>query len=953
MENENNGKNIAAIRMVTRLVFIWFMKQKELVPGYLFTEKDVKEILLDLSPDGDSYYKAILQNLFFATLNTPTAQRKFRAQIESQNKNKDFMEHSYYRYERYFKDPRRILSLFKDIPFLNGGLFDCLDEWLDEAGENRYIRIDGFSDRADNPLHVPNCLFFSPEQSVDLNKEYGTKNVKYTVRGLINILESYNFTIDENTPVDEEIALDPELLGRVFENLLASYNPETATTARKATGSYYTPREIVSYMVEESLKQFLKTALGPAQDLDEKLNSLLSYNTDINPFNDHDSSKLINAINSLKIIDPAVGSGAFPMGILQRLVLVLSKLDPHNEKWERQQIDAVEKNVSDIAMKRILIAEIERNFRKNELDYGRKLYLIQNCIYGVDIQPIAIQIAKLRFFISLLVDEKLDAEEKDKGIKPLPNLDFKLVCANSLIGLPEMHKPSSDNYALAALESEKQELGKEYVRKLNSGKLDIFEKKQIGDRLKSIDKKIAATRQTGCDESDVHSLFSSSDTITGLQDVRAKYFAATSKAEKNKLKDKFFKIQEQIRAEVGWSVQDAAQTKLFGYEGVKLKTKTKGTEKAAKLGAWDPFSNKPCEWFDPEWMFGADNGFDIVIANPPYVRQEDIKEFKPAFKEQYECFTGTADLYVYFYERSFKLLKDNGILTFISSNKYFRAGYGEKLRGFLATNSTIHQLIDFGDAPVFTAIAYPSIIVLSKSKALNGNKSRVFSWDPAAATDEFVSYFNSGSFLMPQAELKPDGWRLESQKVLNLLAKLRKAGKPLGEYVNGRFYRGILTGLNEAFVVDRVTRDRLIAEHKSSADVLKPFLRGRDVKRWQARPQDLWLMFIPWHFPLHQDNAITGASKKAETEFKRLYPAIYRHLFGFKEALSARNAVETGIRYEWYALQRWGAEYWREFEQSKIIIPAITDAVNYASDTEGYFSNDKTSLCITDKPNFL
>jgi len=380
VEKDKNGENIAVIRMITRLIFIWFMKQKKLAPDYLFKEAEVKGILLDLAPESSSYYKAILQNLFFATLNTPASQRKFRTQKEFKGSNKDFMEHGYYRYEKYFKDPGRILSLFKDIPFLNGGLFDCLDEWLEENKENRYIRIDGFSDRSDNPLNVPNFLFFSAERNVDLNKDYGTKNKKYPVRGLINILESYNFTINENTPVDEEIALDPELLGRVFENLLASYNPDTATTARKSTGSYYTPREIINYMVEQSLKEYFRTRLALSPDLDKNLDSLLSYNTDVNPFDNAESAELINAVNQLKIIDPAVGSGAFPMGILQKLVLVLSKLDPHNEKWEVQQIEAVERNVSDVALKKILISEIERNFRKNELDYGRKLYLIQNCI---------------------------------------------------------------------------------------------------------------------------------------------------------------------------------------------------------------------------------------------------------------------------------------------------------------------------------------------------------------------------------------------------------------------------------------------------------------------------------------------------------------------------------------------------------------------------------------------
>jgi hypothetical protein len=175
------------------------------------------------------------------------------------------------------------------------------------------------------------------------------------------------------------------------------------------------------------------------------------------------------------------------------------------------------------------------------------------------------------------------------------------------------------------------------------------------------------------------------------------------------------------------------------------------------------------------------------------------------------------------------------------------------------------------------------------------------------------------------------------QLPLALLGKLRRAGPPLGEYVKGRFYYGIKTGLNDAFVVDRSTRDRLIVEHKSSAELLKPFLRGRDVKRWRLVSEDKWLIFVPWHFPLHEDSAIQGPSEKAEAEFKKRYPAVYRHLSTFKEPLAARNRAETGVRYEWYALQRWGADYWREFEHSKVLYPDIYEHQSFVWEDSGFY----------------
>jgi type I restriction-modification system DNA methylase subunit len=253
------------IRLITRLIFVWFIKEKGLLPDDLFNKARLDLLLNYGDPNDSAYYKAILQNLFFATLNqemnTPDKRdnRKFRHKAaKTGGRDQHYMIHNVYRYERYFKNPAQALALFSTIPFLNGGLFECLDK-ADPDDPQKILRIDGFSNRPDNELVVPDFLFFAGEQEVDLNQVYGTTNRRYKVRGLINILDSYKFTITENTPIEEEIALDPELLGKVFENLLAAYNPETETTARKQTGSFYTPREIVNYMVDESLIAYLES----------------------------------------------------------------------------------------------------------------------------------------------------------------------------------------------------------------------------------------------------------------------------------------------------------------------------------------------------------------------------------------------------------------------------------------------------------------------------------------------------------------------------------------------------------------------------------------------------------------------------------------------------------------------------------------------------------------------
>ena len=435
------------IRLLTRLIFCWFLKEKDgLIPENLFHPTDLAKMLKGFDPESETsstYYQAILQNLFFATLNQRMGKdgngKPYRvfAKDEGFAKNRATYDvNNLYRYESIFRDgPDAALAHFADIPFLNGGLFECLDRTEDGTDKKRYL--DGFSRNAKKRPHVPNRLFFDSGETADLSTAYGdTKRKAERVTGLITILNRYKFTIVENTPIDQEIALDPELLGKVFENLLASYNEETRTTARKQTGSFYTPRPIVDYMVDESLKAHLTRALVEEACMNEPdaragLDLLFAYTEKEHPFTASEVACLIAAIDALKILDPACGSGAFPMGVLHKLVTILGKLDPDNVRWKQTQLAKL-----DSAPMR---EELERAFADNNDDYGRKLYLIENCLYGVDIQPIAIQITKLRFFISLVCDQKTNRNKKENhGIRPLPNLETKFVAANSLIGVPEM-----------------------------------------------------------------------------------------------------------------------------------------------------------------------------------------------------------------------------------------------------------------------------------------------------------------------------------------------------------------------------------------------------------------------------------------------------------------------------------------------------------------------------------
>ncbi|QGY42174.1 hypothetical protein GM418_00440 [Maribellus comscasis] len=664
---EHKGKNV--IRLLTRLLFIWFIKEKKLVPEEIFDENYVANNLIkDFTPqkphgvfatgkNTSMYYRAILQNLFFATLNQEMGKRQFRIPKRHMNVS------NLMRYQNYFKDDgdKVFLDLMNAVPFMNGGLFECLDkphpEIKGKQGGDIIIYEDGFSDRDDNVVEVPDFLFFDVDEEVDISDDIGSTNRIYKeakTRGLLEILKSYKFTITENTPIEEDVALDPELLGKVFENLLASYNPETKTTARKQTGSFYTPREIVNYMVDESLIAYLKNTIKnwdgvDNKQLDEDLHTLVAFDNPRNPFEDKNElqNQIIKALDNCKILDPACGSGAFPMGILQKMVYILHKVDPSNTEWKHRQILRVDtaiqslEEIEDAEFREKSIRElnqqktdIDEAFKNNELDYGRKLYLIENCIYGVDIQSIATQISKLRFFISLVVDQKIDKTKKNFGVLPLPNLETKFVTANTLIGI---EKPDQQGNLF-----------------------DNEEVKKLEDKLKKI---------------------------------RHKLFSSKSPARKRELREEDKLLREEI----------AELLKNSGWHN----------ETARQLASWDPYDqNASSPFFDPEWMFDISFGFDIIIGNPPY------KEFTlPLFlKKEYKTFN-VKELYSFFIEKCVSsLLKPEGCLSFITGSLYIKGIKFEPLREFLLSNVLAKVIWNVGDS-VFEKVQMPTtILICSKEK---------------------------------------------------------------------------------------------------------------------------------------------------------------------------------------------------------------------------------------------
>ncbi len=428
------------IRLITRLMFVWFIKQKTLVPDKLFDEDYLKTILKDFDSQSETvgnYYNAILQNLFFATLNRAIEDEDGQKRRFAELKGKRDIK-SLYRYDEMFTiSKEEVIKLFSDVPFMNGGLFECLDKTKSIDGVEQPYNYDGFSRNdsrfADGRYRqravVPNVLFFKPE------------------KGLLSILKRYNFTIEENTPAEQIVALDPELLGKVFENLLGAYNPETKETARNQSGSFYTPREIVSYMVDESLIAYLgDTPL---------VRSMFNDNFEPDELHWSDYQLIAGKLKSIKIFDPACGSGAFPMGLLNRIVDLLKKIET------------------------------------DKSTYDLKLNIIENCIYGCDIQSIATQITKLRFFISLICDCDKDADKPNFGIPTLPNLETKFVTANSLIGIKDKGKAVQGNLfidsQISELKSQLRMVRHEHFRAKTAGEKVRLRKKDESLRAELVD----------------------------------------------------------------------------------------------------------------------------------------------------------------------------------------------------------------------------------------------------------------------------------------------------------------------------------------------------------------------------------------------------------------------------------------------------------------------------------
>ena len=796
------------IRMITRIMFVWFIKQKELVPNRIFDIEYLSTILKEFDPYSTTvgnYYNAILQNLFFATLNCAIEDENGNTRKFATSTKRDVK--TLYRYAEMFSiSEQEIVNLFSEVPFLNGGLFECLDKTRYIDGVEQCYNFDGFSrndarfadGRFKHRAVVPNILFFEPE------------------KGLLSILSRYNFTIEENSPEEQQVALDPELLGKVFENLLGAYNPETKETARNQSGSFYTPREIVNYMVDESLIAYLGN--------NDFVRSLFSYDFTFDKAKSNEYLKIADKLKAVKILDPACGSGAFPMGLLNRMIDILERISP------------------------------------NEDIYELKLSVIENCLYGCDIQSIAAQITKLRFFISLICNCEKDASKPNFGIPTLPNLETNFVSANSLI-----------------------------AKKKEDRQLNLFKSEEI----ESIKKE--------------------------LHQIRHLHFSAKSTSTKHRLREKDLALREEL-------IELLSDENNFASDDAK------------QLAEWNPYDqNDTSSFFDPEWMFGVADGFDIVMGNPPYIQlQNNGGELAKLYEGcGYSTFARTGDIYCLFYERGWQLLKKDGHLCYITSNKWMRAGYGEKTRDFFANKTNPLLLIDFAGVKIFeSATVDTNILLFSRS---NNQHKTICAITNKQNKD---SVKNLSDFVRQQDTIcdfsTSDSWVILSPIEQSIKRKIEAVGTPLKDW-DINIYRGVLTGCNEAFIIDSTKRKEILSncqteeERKRTDELIRPILRGRDIKRYGYEWAELWLIatFPSRHYNIEE------------------YPAVKQYLLSFgieRLEQTGKTHIVNGEKVKsrkkthnkWFETQD-SISYWDLFFQPHICWKAVGRNLSFAKVDSGIF----------------
>lgn len=704
-------------------------------------------------------------------------------------------------------------------------------------------------------------------------------------KNLLEFFESYNFTIDENDPYDSEVGIDPEMLGHIFENLLEE---------NREKGAFYTPKEIVHYMCQESLIQYLRTHLpectedeSPATKALENFirNGIVGERNDKKNFVVQQAKRIEKLLDKVKICDPAIGSGAFPMGMLQEIFKAKTALDL-------------------------------------TLDHAEtKKQIIQNCIYGVDIENGAVEIARLRFWLSLVVDEDTP--------QPLPNLDYKIMQGNSLLESFEGINLKFERKKFEVkVEKQKNLFGE--VNEPQMSLTDYLQGKQDSNEFDIVELEDKYFNSNDADEKEA--------IRTKIDKIEKDFISEQLEKKEHELKELIRSKEYDYLMDISQATTEAMEIKISNGKKAKQLEKLKIELQKVEESKRKLFSLKPHQ--KPYFLWSLyfmdvfnQGGFDIVIGNPPYIEHKKLKDIAYLLKEKYKVYSGATDISAYFFELGFNLLNKKGTLQYISSNKFFNTGWGKELRKYLLSN-TIDFLVNFEQVEVFEGVLVSSVIVSGKKEIpqkAHELKYTEFYKDKQWKVN-FHEHLANANKLIKQNSFDENEWSFANENDLALKKKIELSGEKIKNITTIDIKRGVTTGYDPAFIIEN--KDEIPA---NSGAVVKYLIKGRDIKRYLTPESKSILLFIPWHFPLHNDPTVNGASDEAERRLKSDYPELYKHLKSHHEGLSKRNKEETGIRYEWYALQRCAASYFEQFEEEKIVWPLTADKWGFAIDTKKHY----------------
>ncbi len=814
------------------------------------------------------------------------------------------------------------------IPYLNSSLFDKTPLEL-KGHEIRLLK--------NEPLEI------YPKSILKKDKDFQEKKDLPLLEYLFTFLHVYDFTttpkdIKDNKNTSESRLINPSVLGLVFEKL-NGYKE----------GSFYTPSFITSYMCSESITPIVLDKFNQKYNIECKdLKELKNYLK--NSYKEDKRKEYLQLLLALRICDPAVGSGHFLVSALNEMVRIayelglVASLYRHSLRLENDEIIIQHTQTGEIFNYTKVHSENDPHHHIQKELFELKKSIIENCLFGVDINPNSCEITKLRLWIELLKYSYYIFEEgkNTNALETLPNIDINIKCGNSLIFNFPLNSKLTIGQTLEFSKNLKAEI-KEYKNSV------MFYKEGLGEKAKIL------------------------QNIAKLKSLIINYFIEQHQAKRHLKESLKAFISEygdgifDISTAFGMEMLKIARHKDNNYKFVPTLTKKQpspiGVE-ANKLlikikECYETLENlknsKTLEWrFEfPEVLDDEGDflGFDCIIGNPPYIRQEQIKDIKPLLQKQYQDFyNSTADIYTYFFALSYHLLKDKGFNAFITSNKYARAKYGAKLREWLLKKTTIVSYMELNALKVFESAAVDTSI-MSFIKQTPSKESSFNYYEPTP--DDKNDLKSTHSLPMKQNALSTESFIFANASFLDLRDKMESIGTPLKDW-DIQINYGIKTGANEAFIIPTEKREEILnacktqEERKRTEALIKPILRGKDIKRYSYEWADLWVIFIPWHFP---NTDSQKSMEENEQDFSIHYPIIYTHLLSHKDKLLKRNKDETGKRYEWYCLQRWAANYYQEFEKEKIVYPETSQGAYFIYENSGIFLEKTAFMIVSDAYN--